>query len=88
MGRAASAFTAGLRPGDVIRTFNGVTITDTGHSVADDLRTATVGCTATLGVLREGTSVTVRVPIERPRAGSSADWPRLQTSSHATTRRS
>jgi S1-C subfamily serine protease len=69
MGRAASAFKAGLRPGDVIRTFNGVTVTDTGH-LSRMISDAVVGSTAAVGIVREGRPQTVRIPIEPPRTGA------------------
>jgi len=69
MGRAASAFKAGLRPGDVIRTFNGVAITDPSH-LSRMISDAAVGSTAALGIVREGRTQTLRVPIERPRSGA------------------
>ena len=68
IGRSAvEAYRAGLRVGDVLRTFNGTVITDAGqlYRLISD---AAVGSTATLGLLREGKSVTVKVPIERPAA--------------------
>ena len=68
IGRSAvEAYRAGLRVGDVLRTFNGTVITDAGqlYRLISD---AAVGSTATLGLLREGTSVAVKVPIERPAA--------------------
>ena len=71
MGRAASAFAAGLRPGDVIRTFNGVTITDTGH-LSRMISDSTVGSTAAVGIVREGRPQTIRIPIEKPRTGGLA----------------
>ena len=69
IGRAASAFRAGLTPGDVIRTFNGVTITDTSH-LSRMISDAPVGSTVALGVVRAGRTQTIRVPIERPRTGA------------------
>jgi len=69
MARAASAFRAGLRPRDVIRTFNGVTITDASH-LSRMISDAPVGSTAALGVVREGRAQTLQVPIERPRSGA------------------
>jgi S1-C subfamily serine protease len=68
MGRAASAFKAGLRPGDVIRTFNGVTVTDTGH-LSRMISDTAVGSTAAVGIVRDGRPQTIRIPIERPRSG-------------------
>jgi S1-C subfamily serine protease len=66
MGRSATtAYRAGLRVGDVIRTFNGITITDAGqlYRLISD---APIGSTATLGVLREGQAQSIKVPIEKP----------------------
>ena len=66
MGRSATAaYRAGLRVGDVLKTFNGTTITDAGqlYRLISD---APIGSTATLGLLREGKSVSVKVPIEKP----------------------
>ena len=66
MGRSATtAYRAGLRVGDVLKTFNGISITDAGqlYRLISD---APVGSTATLGLLREGKAVTVKVPIEKP----------------------
>jgi S1-C subfamily serine protease len=68
IGRSAvEAYRAGLRVGDVLRKFNGTDITDPGqlYRLISD---APVGSTATLGLLRAGNSVTVKVPIERPAA--------------------
>jgi S1-C subfamily serine protease len=62
---AAAAYEAGLRVGDVLRTFNGTNITDVGQ-LYRMISDAPIGSTATFGVLRDGKSVTVRVPIERP----------------------
>ncbi len=69
MGRAASAFRAGIRPGDVLRTVNGVAIADTGH-LSRMIQDAPVGSTIALGIVREGRAQTIRVPIERPRSGA------------------
>jgi len=68
IGRSAvEAYRAGLRVGDVLKTFNGTVITDAGqlYRLISD---APVASTATLGLLREGKPVTVKVPIERPAA--------------------
>ena len=64
---AVAAYRAGLRVGDVLRTFNGTAITDAGqlYRLISD---AAIGSTATLGLLREGKAVAVKVPIERPAA--------------------
>ena len=69
IGRTAAAFRAGMRPGDVVRTFNGTTVTDTGHlyKLVSD---APIGSTASVGVVRNGQPQTIRVPIERPGSGA------------------
>jgi serine protease Do len=66
MGRSATtAYRAGLRVGDVLKTFNGTAITDAGqlYRLISD---APIGSTATLGVLREGKAQSIKVPIEKP----------------------
>ncbi|HJR60946.1 MAG TPA: trypsin-like peptidase domain-containing protein [Vicinamibacterales bacterium] len=58
------AYDAGLRAGDIIVTFNGAAI----EGAAQFLRMldeAEIGSTATLAVVRDGRSVTVRVPVEQ-----------------------
>jgi len=64
MSRSSSAYEAGIRPGDVIETFNGQPVEDGSHLVrlvAD----APVGATASIGVRREGRAFEVKVPISR-----------------------
>ena len=68
IGRAASAYRAGMRPGDVIRSYNGTAVTDAGQLwrlIAD----SPLDSTATIEVLREGRATVLKVPIERPAAG-------------------
>jgi len=66
--RTSAAFRAGLRPGDVIRTFNGTAVTDTGqlYKLISD---TPIGSTATVGLVRDGQPQTLRVPIEPPQGG-------------------
>lgn len=67
----SEAYTAGLRAGDVILEFNGVTIESAQHFLRQ-LSDARIGSTATITVLRDGRRVTARVPIEEaqpPRRG-------------------
>jgi S1-C subfamily serine protease len=65
MARASAAFRAGMRPGDVVRTFNGAAVTDIGqlYKLISD---STIGSTAAIGVVRDGKPQTIRVPVERP----------------------
>jgi len=62
MQQRSEAYAAGLRPSDVIVTFNGTTLEDQSHFVRL-LSDAKIGSTVTLGVLREGKSTSVKVPI-------------------------
>ncbi len=67
MYRDSAAYAAGVRPGDVIVSFNGQTVEDPSHLqrlVAD----AKVGGTATLGIVRDGRKVETRVRID-PQSG-------------------
>jgi Do/DeqQ family serine protease len=68
--RGSSAHQAGIRPPDVIVSFNGTTVTDPGHLLRL-LADAPIGSVATIGVLRAGQLLTFKVPIEltggRPR---------------------
>jgi serine protease Do len=68
LGRASSAFQGGLRPGDVIRTYNGVTVTDPGH-LSRLISDSAIGSTAAVGVVREGKSQMLRIKVDRPRRG-------------------
>jgi Do/DeqQ family serine protease len=62
MQQRSDAYAAGLRPGDVIVSFNGTTIEDQSQ-LYRLLSDAKIGTTVTLGVLREGKSISVKVPI-------------------------
>jgi Do/DeqQ family serine protease len=62
MARNAPAYVAGIRPGDVIVSFNGTAVTDPGHFLRL-LADAKIGSTATIGVDRGGRTVTVKVPV-------------------------
>ena len=64
MRRDASAFTAGLRPGDIIVGFNGSAITDSGP-LQRMIQDAPIGSTATLDVIRDGRRTQLKVPIVR-----------------------
>jgi len=62
MRRDSSAYQAGLRPGDVIVAFNSTPVTD-GGQLSRMVQDARIGSTATLGIIREGRRMDVRVPI-------------------------
>jgi Do/DeqQ family serine protease len=62
MAQRSDAYAAGMRPGDIVTTFNGTAVDDAQHLlrlVSD----AKIGTTVTLGMLREGKRVSVKVPI-------------------------
>jgi Do/DeqQ family serine protease len=60
--RRSDAYRSGLIEGDVIVSFNGASIEDTSQFIRL-LSDAPIGSTVTLGVLREGRPVTVRVAV-------------------------
>jgi Do/DeqQ family serine protease len=64
MRRDAGAYTAGLRPGDVIVAFNGTPIID-GGQLSRLIYDARIGSTAVVAVIREGRRIELKVPIER-----------------------
>ena len=61
----AAAYEAGLRAGDVIVSYNGAALDDASHFVRL-LSDSKIGTTATLGVLRDGRSMSIKVPIVKP----------------------
>ena len=63
MRRDASAYAAGLRPGDVVVAFNGSQVTD-GGQLSRLIQDAQIGSTATLAVIREGRRLELQVPIQ------------------------
>jgi Do/DeqQ family serine protease len=62
MRRDAAAYDAGLRPGDVIVSFNGTAITD-GGQLSRLVQDARIGSTGTFIVMREGRRVELKIPI-------------------------
>jgi serine protease Do len=58
----SDAYTAGIRPGDIIVSFNGVPIED-GSQFFRLLSDAKIGTNVTLGLLREGRPTSAKVPI-------------------------
>jgi Do/DeqQ family serine protease len=62
MSRASAAYNAGIRPGDVIETFNGESVDDPGHFLRL-LSDTPIGGTVTLGIRRQGERFVVKVPV-------------------------
>ncbi|MCA1650921.1 MAG: trypsin-like peptidase domain-containing protein [Acidobacteria bacterium] len=62
MDTRSDAYAGGVRPGDIIITFNGVAFTD-GSQFFRLLSDAPIGSTVTLGILRKGRESVVKVPI-------------------------
>ncbi len=60
--RNSGAARAGLRPGDVIVSFNGKPVTD-GSELSREIQDSAIGSTATFGVIRGGQRADVKVPI-------------------------
>jgi serine protease Do len=65
MWRQSSAFEAGMRPTDVVVSFNGTPVEDPGH-FARLVSDAKIGTTAVIGVIRDGRRIELKVPITRP----------------------
>jgi Do/DeqQ family serine protease len=68
MRRDAAAYAAGLRPGDVIVSFNGTAITD-GGQLSRLIQDARIGSSATVVVIREGRRLELKIPIQSSSAG-------------------
>jgi len=64
MRKDASAFAAGLRPGDIIVSFNGTAITD-GGPLTRMIQDAGIGSTATVEIIRDGRRLPLKIPIVR-----------------------
>ena len=60
--RDSPAYRSGLRPGDVIVSFNGTAVNDPGH-LSRLVSDAAIGSTARVGILREGRRLELQVPI-------------------------
>jgi Do/DeqQ family serine protease len=70
MDTRSDAYASGLRPGDVIVTFNDTAVDGASHFMRL-LSDAPIGSTATLSILREGRTRQVRVPIVQASVGRS-----------------
>jgi len=64
MRRDTSAYDGGLRPGDIVTTFNGTAVAD-GNQLLRLVQDARIGATATVGVVRDGRRLELKIPIER-----------------------
>jgi Do/DeqQ family serine protease len=62
MSERSEAYAAGVRPGDIIVSFNGTTVDDSAHFMRL-ISDAQIGATVTLGLFREGRTITAKVPI-------------------------
>jgi S1-C subfamily serine protease len=65
MFRDSEAYRAGIRPGDVIVSFNGAPVDDPGHFLRL-LADSQIGTTATIGLRRGGQRLDVQVRLEAP----------------------
>jgi serine protease Do len=68
MRKDSAAYAAGMQPGDVIVAFNGQPVDDAGHFMRF-LLDAKIGSTVTIGILRDGKRMDIRVQVRQaPRA--------------------
>jgi Do/DeqQ family serine protease len=63
MRRDSPAYEAGIRPGDVIVTFNGTAVTD-GGQLSRMIQDTAIGSTATVSIVREGRKLELKIPIQ------------------------
>jgi S1-C subfamily serine protease len=63
MSRSSSAYRAGLRPGDVVVSFNGKPVNDPAQLQRPVLETP-IGSIVTLGILRDGAPLAVKIQVE------------------------
>jgi Do/DeqQ family serine protease len=68
MQQRSDAYAAGLRPGDIVVSFNGTAVEDQAQ-FARMLSEAKIGSTVSLGILREGRPQTIRVPVVKASGG-------------------
>ena len=62
--RDSPAYEAGLRPGDVIVTFNGTLVTD-GSQMSRLIQDTKIGSTAVVVLIRDGRKSELKIPIQR-----------------------
>ena len=62
MSERSEAYAAGIRPGDIIVSFNGAMVEDSSHFMRL-ISDAEIGTTVSLGLFREGRTVSAKVPI-------------------------
>jgi Do/DeqQ family serine protease len=62
--RTSSAFDGGLRPGDIVASFNGTAVTDSGP-LTRLIQDAPIGSIATVDVIRDGRRLQLRIAIVR-----------------------
>ena len=67
MQQRSDAYAAGLRPGDIVVSFNGTAVEDQAQ-FARMLSEAKIGSTVSLGILREGRQQTIKVPVVKASA--------------------
>jgi Do/DeqQ family serine protease len=58
----SDAYAAGIRPGDIVVRFNGTVLEDAGQFMRM-LSDAPIGSAVSLGIFRNGTTITVKVPV-------------------------
>jgi Do/DeqQ family serine protease len=64
MYRNSPAYQNGMRPGDVVVTFNGTTVEDPGH-LSRLVSDAAIGSTASIAVIRDGRRIDLKIPVVR-----------------------
>ena len=64
MDRNSPAYQNGMRPGDVVVTFNNTQVEDPGH-LSRLMSDASIGSTASITVIREGKRISLKIPVVR-----------------------
>jgi serine protease Do len=63
MRRDSSAYEAGIRPGDVVVTFNGIAVAD-GGQLSRMIQDAKIGSTALVVIIRDARKIELKIPIQ------------------------